>query len=99
MSRTVCGGADSRSVGVINLIQLQTGADPGHRFYYHSAGIRSPAVRRFFSLCKKKGESFGATAGLTLGSIIGISRLLVEHNYIAKKASAVLDRFFLVKLM
>lgn len=27
---------------MINLIQLQTGADPGHRFYYHSAGIRSP---------------------------------------------------------
>lgn len=22
---------------MINLIQLQTGADPGHRFYYHSA--------------------------------------------------------------
>lgn len=51
-------GADSRSPGprVINLIQLQSGAEPGHRFYYHSAGIRSLsfAVRRFFSLHENK---------------------------------------------
>lgn len=42
MSRPFAGRG--LEVGVINLIQLQTGADPGHRFYYHSVGIRS-AVR------------------------------------------------------
>lgn len=86
---TVCGGADSRSAGVINLIQLQTGTDPGHRFYYHSAGTRSPVRGSPILLTlQKKGEGFGATAGLTLGSIIWVSRLLVEHDYVAKKLRA-----------
>lgn len=56
MSRPFAGRG--LEVGVINLIQLQTEADPGHRFYYHSAGIRS-AVRDppiFLTLQKKKGK-------------------------------------------
>lgn len=66
-------------VGVINLIQLQTGTDPGHRFYYHPAGIRS-AVRDppIFLRTKKRGV-LEATTRLTLGSIIWISRSLVKH--------------------
>lgn len=52
-------------VGVINLIQLQTGADPGHRFYYHFAGIRS-AVRDppIFLTLQKRGSFGGDDFGI-----------------------------------
>jgi len=79
MSRWFAG----REVGVINLIQLQTRANSGHRFYYHSVDIHFPI---FLTLQKKK-RILEVTTGLTLRNIIWILWSLVNHVSVAKRKS------------